>query len=263
LRALFFIPIAPIFAVGAVAFASCDTGGEPPELDSGDEAIPFDGTPDTPAMTDSPTGDGGTDATDGACGLVGNACCKGDGSVACQSPAVCDVAGGNVCEMKGCGGLGHSCCVGLTSKPCDEGASCSDGGTCIACGTPGDSCCALNTCNSGGCCVSDTCRQEGDNCGNDGGVCSAGGCGTCGSKGQPCCTTGCTAPGTYCKGAVAPEDAGEGGGSSGGSSGECVSCGGPGERCCTGSACSGSLTCVSSFCTCASSGSCEDAATGG
>jgi hypothetical protein len=169
-RGLVFLWLAPAAAALALGltFASCDSGGEPPErLDSGDndvleDAITFSDTPlvDT-ISTEETTGD---DAPD-------------------QSDAVIE--------------SGSSC----SAATCDGGFACNATQTCTKCGAGGQIPCALNTCDDGGCWTGALCTQEGQTCGTlaDAAVCMAGSCGTCGAAGAPCCGTTCTAPGTICQ----------------------------------------------------------------
>jgi hypothetical protein len=255
--------------------ASCDTGGEPPTFDAGHEAANGDVThPTDVSISDTPVFDSPLDVDvvepDAACGLLGNACCKGEsGAGTCSKGKCTDFACESVCEPASCGNIGGACCFAPES-PCVSGATCvavsTDGGTaggCAACGDPGDPCCALNVCNNGGCCIDGTCASEGTVCGgSDGGVCSSGGCGSCGSAGQPCCgtvTQSCTAPGTLCEGeGTTTTDAGEGGTMTMPTPGRCKACGGVFQACCEDSTCSSGLSCVGATCQTVGDASCGD-----
>jgi hypothetical protein len=245
---LAFLGLLPVAALAGVAFASCDSGGEPPENDSGMDSPPADGVVNNDVRTDTKMSEASLDGGDAApCGDPGSACCTGDDVVPCSEGTTCT---DKICQPKGCGELGHSCCVGDAS-PCQSGAACNgtEGGTiCSSCGTSGNSCCPLNTCNDGGCCVSgNTCAAQGAACA--GSTCMDGVCGTCGGPGGSCCSDGlCTAPGTTCVGYSPGVDAGpDSGGGSHGSTGECKSCGSAGDICCAGD-CQTGLDCQGGYC---------------
>lgn len=113
------------------------------------------------------------------------------------------------------------------------------------CGRPGEPCCALGRCASGG-----TCR---------GGVCAE--TPTCGATGQPCCGVAACGPGNSCTGGRCASmlTCGASGGPCCASttpclpsllclSGSCAPCGGAGQACCAGTttcfrgySCSGGL----------------------
>jgi hypothetical protein len=244
-RLLASLAIAPLLAISAVAFASCDTGGEPPEVDGGaDVGVPDVPLAETPIVTQqdssAPSVDGGTGAVSDA-GTSGNGC-----SPACALDEAC-VDGG--CVACG-GGAGEPCCSPLAEGGTCNGAAslvCVDSGFCAPCGGPGQSCCGLNTCGDGGCCGAGTCASEGDSCqGVDGGTCQAGACGGpsgCGGLGGPCCATWCTAPQTLCEGSGSGTVATEAGSTTTLVPGQCHECGNGGEPCCNGSSCQSSLSC--------------------
>jgi len=137
------------------------------------------------------------------------------------------------------------------------------------CGEPGFGCCAGNTCNGGGCCVSGICMQPGGTCvGLGGGTCNAGVCGTCGGAGLPCCgatpaTGACTSPGTICSNGVCAKCGEVGlaccpGANSGAGTCNaantvcngnlCASCGAPGTACCPGNQCASPGCCYNNSC---------------
>ncbi|MEM1418441.1 MAG: hypothetical protein AAGH15_26335, partial [Myxococcota bacterium] len=121
-----------------------------------------------------------------------------------------------------CGGLGERCCPtgAFSSAFCSaSGVKCSGftGGTCEACGAPGEACCEGQACDGSGCCVDDTCVADMDLCTAAAGTCSDGACegGACGRIGGPCCPgIGCSADFAVCRGGV------------------CAPCGVEGEICC-------------------------------
>jgi hypothetical protein len=106
------------------------------------------------------------------------------------------------------------------------------------CGAAGYPCCAGNSCQGGGCCVSDICMAPGGTCvGLGGGTCNAGACGACGGLGLPCCgadggsgSGSCTAPNTRC------------------SAGICAPCGEAGSACCAGAGGKGQCNGAHAFC---------------
>jgi hypothetical protein len=279
------VPVVLSAALGLGLVTSCDTGGEPPggADAAGDSPVtdtsnlPDTHTPPTDGRTGDVVSTDGPATEDVACGLSGNACCKGEVTPCARGTSCID----HVCQGP-CGEPGMSCCAGNTCK--GSTAVCASG-VCTACGEPGDPPCALNLCHDGGCNMGGFCAAEGTRCsGTDGGVCAAGGCGSCGSPGQACCISGCTAPETVCEGEVTVVDSGGGSGSSdeaggeagaggggraggsGGSPGQCAACGGAGQYCCSGSSCSGTLTCGSSgrcLCSGTSCGDEPDASGGG
>lgn len=123
-----------------------------------------------------------------------------------------------------------TCCTG-GSEGCPECSSCNNGtcgrrpdgtgcgsnrvcaaGSCIGCGSSGQTCCASSACGGGLVCRQSTCVG-------------------CGLIGEPCCAgDGCDG-GTVCR------------------SGSCASCGGFGEPCCAGNACDGGgLSCQGGTC---------------
>jgi len=55
------------------------------------------------------------------------------------------------------------------------------------CGLAGESCCAVNPCDSGGCCVAGSCVGVGLVCPVIGGICNKGACTICGAPGETCC----------------------------------------------------------------------------
>ncbi len=263
LRALTFLPLALAASVLILQVASCDTGGEPPG------ALPDALTEDAPAAETTPRSDSSGEPQDvkvvdspisdtlepgdGPCGTSGNSCCTHD-AAPCGAGTTCQ---DNIC-LPPCGDPGQKCCAADTCN--SKSSVCTSKHFCTACGGSSQPCCALNVCAGGGCCMGGYCSPQGTECaGTDGGTCKAGGCGSCGSPGQPCCEEGCTAPQTFCQGAVAAVDAGsESGGGSSGSSGVCAGCGAPGESCCA-SSCAGSYVCdldAGGVCVCSTS-TCE------
>jgi hypothetical protein len=151
---------------------------------------------------------------------MGLACSGGT----CACPAG-QILSGGVCVA--CGGPGQLCCA----SGCNAGNSCV-GGTCQPCGGPGQPCCA-NRCNVGNSCVGGTCQP----CGATGQPCCANGCNLgnscgggkcqCGGVGQACC-----APKWTCvNGTVCESDL------------KCHTCGGLRQECCANNTCNG-LTCV-------------------
>jgi hypothetical protein len=82
------------------------------------------------------------------------------------------------------GEQGFACRGGWTTSLCNDGLRCLDG-TCVACGSPGETCCSIPGgslyCNSGACAGAGF---------DSPGTCS----GTCGTIGQACCG-GATCPG--------------------------------------------------------------------
>jgi hypothetical protein len=241
-RLLAFLAFAPPLVAAAVAFASCDTGGEPPIPDSGSKGGLPDVTTDTPIIiqVDTSLFDGGTD-NDGSSGT--DASCL----PACTSSEVCVDGGCVTCGSE----AGQPCCSDEEIGTCSGAGSlvCGASGVCAPCGGPGQSCCGLNTCGDGGCCMNGTCAAEGEACeGVDGGTCQAGACGGpsgCGVSGGPCCKTWCTAPGTLCEASDAGTQTTTEAGITVTSTtpGQCHECGKGGDPCCNGSSCGSSLVC--------------------
>ncbi len=150
------------------------------------------------------------------CGFPGQACCTT--GTPCQD-GCCDPAN-NQCVVSGqtCSG-GSTVCSGV-------------GGTCQACGAPGQPCCSGINC-TGGCCDTSAnpsvCVARGGMCTPTGTiqqVCPSSGsfCESCGSDGSPCC------PGNVCSG---------GSGLYCDSTNTCSLCGNDGEQCCPGNQCTG------------------------
>jgi hypothetical protein len=248
-RLLACLALAPAIAAIATAAASCDTGGEPPLLDSGKEVgTVTDGTTaDTPITREDSMVEASTnDVVDG--GEAGDAAGDVSCTPACPSGEQCLEDGG--CAP--CGAeAGQYCCEGTC--PGASSLVCSHLGRCTSCGGPGEPCCALNTCGDGGCCQNDSCTAQGESCqGIDGGgTCQAGACGGpsgCGVSGGPCCVTWCTAPQTRCEGSDASTETTDAGSTTKLVPGQCLACGNGGQSCCAGSSCAGSLTCASDIC---------------
>lgn len=169
---------------------------------------------------------GATSCYQGSCvpcgGSPGAACCD----LECDA-AGCDYRGQYCgpqlrCEDDGsdgncapCGTIGGPCCHTVNDGgPCGENGRCDHpNDTCIACGAPGQICCALANCSAGATCTS---APSGDLCVS------------CGGSNAPCCTEG-----TACLGGVACD------------AGTCR-CGGNLERCCAGNTCSGGRLCEAS-----------------
>ena len=134
----------------------------------------------------------------------------------------------NICGT--CGGAGQACCA---DEMCGNGLACLNN-VCGMCGGAGQACCGGNSCKDNGCCDNSqnngTCVGNMAMCGQNQGVCNAGGCqnGACGKVGQACCMNGvgCTAPLTQCRQNV------------------CAACGHNGETCCEGRTCDNGLNCT-------------------
>jgi hypothetical protein len=259
-RLLTCLAVVSSLAVASVVFASCDTGGEPPLPDGGTGTT----TPDAPTETGLTDGGGegegspvdgtstgdGTGTDDGEGGGVSDAGCP----AACATTEECVNGTCVACGAE----AGEPCCSasGQASSTCGGTGSlvCGDAGFCETCGGPGEACCGLNTCDDGGCCVSQsgvpTCAAQGDSCkGIDGGTCQAGQCGGasgCGGPGQSCCETWCTAPETVCQGSSSVTQGGDSSSTTTVVPGQCHACGTGGASCCAGSTCAGSLSCNSS-----------------
>ena len=135
----------------------------------------------------------------------------------CTAPPCCDPECGvdEVCQSSGSGGFM---------------------GTCVGCGTPGQTCCPGDICSSGDC-IGGTCTDCGDAgqvCCSPGDTCNSplqcisGTCGDCGATGQPCCGGvggTCTSSSDFCD------------------NGTCNPCGAEGQGCCPGNTCGTSLEC--------------------
>ena len=173
----------------------------------------------------------------------------------------------------GAGGLPCQGGAGNESASDVPGAGGADsGGSTSPCGAPGYTCCAGNSCNNGGCCVSDICMAPGGVCSAalGGGTCNAGACGNCGGPGLPCCgadpkTGVCTAASTVCASSGTCAKCGELGiaccaGATPGAAGTCsapgtlcsnnfcVPCGVPGSACCAGNQCGQPACCYDNLC---------------
>src|SRR5262249_34915621 len=138
---------------------------------------------------------------------------------------------------------GNCVAVGAMCGPNNSGMCPMNGPCVIPCGGPGQSCCAGNRCDNGGCCVPPMagllCSASGTNCLMS--MCMNGSCGggTCGGLNQGCCngingTFYCSAPNAVCVGG-------------GGMNRTCMSCGMMGMRCCANNSCSQG-TCMNGMC---------------
>jgi hypothetical protein len=134
-----------------------------------------------------------------------------------------------------CGSPGQSCCAANT---CAAGTVCSGGGFCTFCGGPGQPCCAGDSCDPGGVCSGGSCAPcgvvgqlccAGDSC-DPGGVCSGGSCAPCGGLGQACCAGSSCSAGSVCSGNL------------------CIACGQLGELCCAGNSCTAGVCSEGGFC---------------
>ena len=98
------------------------------------------------------------------CGTASQPCCSGS---TCYDGLLCK---GGACTP--CGGVGQSCCpTPGGAAACQAGTACSGSGSdgvCARCGTPGDICCAGNTCTEG-CCSAGRCLAPGSCAMPDGG----------------------------------------------------------------------------------------------
>lgn len=155
--------------------------------------------------------DDGNNGSCEPCGTLGGACCKVGPDAPCGPNARCDFAT-DTCIA--CGAPGQPCCA---NADCAMGADCTampSGDVCVSCGHANEACCAQGTaCTGGVACFAGTCK--------------------CGGELDPCCA------GTSCTGGRVCEPY------SNTSSSVChsTSCGGPGEPCC-GFGCFGGASCV-------------------
>lgn len=137
-------------------------------------------------------------------GACETASCNGSGG--CDHASTCgssEVCSGGSCVA--CGGPGQACCSG---DWCGGGEVCA-GGTCVLCGGADQACCAGGACNSGACWTGVcTCGQVGNVCCSGGGCdpamngfCSGGTCARCTPYGSPCTGDPCCG-GIACRGGL-------------------------------------------------------------
>lgn len=149
------------------------------------------------------SGEASTDATSGACGTTGLACCPGN---QCDATGLWCVSG----RCVACGSPGAPCC-GTT---CNAGNICFAVGSvsqCQACGQPGQPCCTTEPACPGGNTISGRglcfCTGGGggpggpctSTCSDPGYTCWFNVCVVCGDLGEPCCGSSCSS-GLSCSG---------------------------------------------------------------
>mgnify|MGYP000875863331 CR=1 FL=1 len=167
----------------------------------------------------------GLSCNGGAGSCLAGECCEG-----CQAGGTCVPPSAQTRSMCGSGGVCESCDDG---NPCTEDTcsplgcrntpladvACGSGvcfsGTCQACGSNGERCCAGSSCDSGA-------------------VCRSSRCASCGEPGQPCCAGSTCGEGARCNLGA----------------GTCEACGGRAQVCCGGASCLGGLGCYGSTCQC-------------
>jgi hypothetical protein len=171
--------------------------------------VPAVGTPDGGPPSDGGPQDGGG----GGC-TEGMACLQGG------QPTGCCVSGVCITEFSACS----------STTVCQAGA-------CVACGGAGQTCCAFNSCDAGGCCLevdnnappTSTCVAAGGSCAPWAtGSCMNSQCadGTCGDLNGACCPPAQPPGSLQCTVAFAQCN-----------NGTCGSCGDSGAACCAGGVC--------------------------
>jgi hypothetical protein len=202
-----------VFSFGAawLAAVACSSGASKPDgTGGGGGAIGAAGAAGTagPGGTANAGGMANTGGTANTGGVIGS----GAGGLPCSnSNPSCSLT---VCSAGGTGGQATDAGPVCRQVP----SYCAGEAHCEPCGEPGLVCCPGGSCAMG-CCIDGLCADEGAQCGDSDGVCSAGACTGCGSVDRQCCPG---AAGSRCTGdlaCVAPEN-------------RCRSCGEVGEPCC-------------------------------